>query len=118
MYIRLKNLPDLESLKGSFEEQNQIVLYDNIKEDLSILDQAYRIDRSSFSYGGYIILCLNPDGVADDIESLCNTYNLDKELCEFVDDVWFDSNCNIQWRKQLYLLGSDDSLMIYYPTRS
>lgn len=117
MYIRLKNIPDLKCLKKTFVDQNQITLYNKIHDDLSILDDSYGADRSCFSYGGYIILCLNPDNITEDFQSLCNTYHLNYEQYEFCDNVWHDIDTNILWKKNLYLFSSDDSLLIYYPTR-
>ncbi len=117
MYIRLKNQYDLESLKPIFMEQNQIILYEKIKEDLLILDNAYGVSRSVSAYGGYIILCIDPDDYTNDIQIFCKIYQFDCEAYEYLDNVWNDSNTNIMWKKILFLLGSDDSLLIYYPTR-
>lgn len=115
MYIRLKNVPDLESMEHVFTQAHAKILYDNIKEDLAVLDTAYRIDRSSFSYGGYVILVTAPEFVEVSITSLCDTYHLQKDLYEYDDYVWENVKKKLTWRKRLYVFSSEENLLIYYP---
>lgn len=51
-------------------------------------------------------------------ERLKNNCHLDKELFEYSEQIGNAADSKVQWQEELYLLSSDDSLVLIHPRES
>ncbi len=115
MYLRLKNKPDLEGFRGFFEEQGKKFLYDKMMEDIEMLDDAYGVGRQSYSMGGYLLYFPTEEDYKTSLSTLAKVYYFDPWIYEFDDSIWEEQNVGYVWKRRLYLLSSDDALVMIYP---
>jgi len=117
MYLRLKNKLDLEGFSVVFEERGKKLVYDKMMEDIEILDTAYGVGRQSYSMGGYLLYFPTENDYVSSITALAEVYRFDPWIYESDDEVWADLNNDLVWKRKLYLLSSDDALVLYYPEK-
>lgn len=115
MYLRLKNKPDLEGFSVLFEEHGKKPLYDKMMEDIEVLDAAYGVGRQSYSMGGYLLFFPTEEDYKSSLGTLAEVYHFDPWIYEFDDSIWEEQNTDYLWKKRLYLLSSDDALVMIYP---
>lgn len=113
---RLKTTLDCELL---FMEQEltseQNILKERMLEILETLDDAYGKNRSSHDFGGYILFFPTEDNYKRQIAQILKFYNLDKNLCEYREKIGEKAYSDTEWWEELFLLSSDDSLLLIYP---
>jgi len=115
MYLRLKNLTDLEACASLFEENGRMPVYDAIRKDLVILDDAYGISRRAFDMGGYVLYFPTTSDFRKDENKIYDAYHMDSNLYESEDVIWQDGMNDTTWKRKLFLLSSDDALVFIYP---
>ena len=99
MYQRIKNKLDMEIIKDFLEsEQTDQNVLRRMEELTDILDGAYGGSRGAFDMGGYILFFGDIQTYEKHISKIMECYHLDRDLAE-----------------ELYLLSSDDSLVLIYP---
>ena len=104
MYQRIKNKLDMEIIKDFLESEqtNQNVV--RRMEELTDIDM-----------GGYILFFGDIQTYENHISKIMEFYRLDKDLAEYSNTIEGTAGSTIQWREELYLLSSDDSLVLIYP---
>ena len=115
MYLRLKNKPDLEGFRVLFEEHGKKFLYEKMMEDIEVLDTTYGIGRGSYSMGGYLLYFPTENDYKASIDVLAEVYHFDPWIYEFDDLLWEEQDTGCVWKRRLYMLSSDDALVMIYP---
>ena len=115
MYYRIKNRLDAECMSRFLIEQskNNQVLADRIVCIAKMLDDAYGETREAHAMGGYILLFPNEEAYADVIHNVMDFYGLNADLYEYADVI--DNRDGQEWQEKLFLLSSDDALVLIYP---
>ena len=110
MYRRLKNRFDLEMIKDKLQTNgvNKAVT-ERVSETLGTLDLSYGADRTSTDMGGYVLLFEDRKDYEKSIDKILNFYHVNKEEYEYTETIADN------WEETLYLLSSDDSLVLVYP---
>ena len=113
MYQRIKNKLDMEIIKDFLEsEQTDQNVVRRMEELTDILDGAY---GGAFDMGGYILFFGDIQTYGNHIAKIMAFYHLDGNLAEYSNTKEGTAESAIQWREELYLLSSDDSLVLIYP---
>lgn len=113
MYYRIKNRFEVDLMKEELISSHvPDAVIDRMYEVTDILDSNYGSHRSSGSMGGYLLFFPTAQDYLTTSPIIFENYNIDSTLSEY-DDV-LASTQNMNWREQLYLLGSDDSLVFMY----
>ena len=115
MYLRFKNKPDLEGFSVLFEEQGKKNLYEHMMEDIEILDTTYGVGRESYSMGGYLLYFPTENDYKTSLDTLAEVYHFDPWIHEFDDSIWKEQDTGCVWKRRLYMLSSDDALVMIYP---
>ena len=116
MYQRIKNKLDMEIIKDFLEsEQTNQNVVRRMEELTDILDGAYDGSRGAFDMGGYILFFGDRQTYEDHIAKIMEFYHLDRDLAEYSRQTEGTADSTVQWREELYLLSSDDSLVLIYP---
>ena len=115
MYLRLKNKPDLEGFSVLFEQHGKKPLYELMMEDIEVLDTAYGVGRQSYSMGGYLLYFPTENDYQTSLNTLAEVYHFDPWIYEFDDLLWEEPNTDYVWKRRLYMLSSDDALLMIYP---
>lgn len=113
MYYRIKNRFEVDLMKEELIANGvPIPVIDRMYEVTDILDSNYGYQRSASSMGGYLLFFPTAKDYLTASPAIFENYNIDSTLSEY-DDV-LASTQDMNWREQLYLLGSDDSLVFMY----
>ena len=121
MYYRIKHRFEAKLLLDEMRENNQNVFVgDRILEQIGILDDSYNVEgkrggRNRWDYGGYVLFFPDIASYEKDIVELWDFYNLNPTEYEYADYIGDSMTENVQWVEKLFLLGSDDSLLLIYP---
>lgn len=115
MYLRLKNKLDLEGFAGLFREHGKMPLYEMMMEDIKVLDTAYEEGRPAYSMGGYLLYFPTAEDFETSLTALVDVYRFDPWIDEYDDLLWEEPDTGYVWKKRLYMLSSDDSLLMFYP---
>lgn len=116
MYQRIKNKLDMEIIRDFLEsEQTDQKVVRRMEELTDILDGAYGGSRGAFDMGGYILFFGDMQTYENHISKLMEFYHLDKDLSEYSRQIEGTADSAILWREELYLLSSDDSIVLIYP---
>lgn len=119
MYQRIKNKLDMEIISGFLEsEQIDRKVVSRLEELISVLDEAYGACRGAFEMGGYILFFGDIQTYKNHISRLMEFYQLDKDLAEYSRQIEDTADSAKRWCEELYLLSSDDSLVLVYPEAS
>lgn len=114
MYQRLMNKLDVMIFKREMADMIPEEVIEHICEQIEVLDNIYGSYRGSKDMGGYILFFQNNSIHKALVAEVLDFYNLDSELYEYSDEI---CNCKNQiWKEKLYMLGSDDALVLVYPT--
>lgn len=84
-----------------------------VREQINILDEAYGSTRGSRDMGGYILFFSDKASYDENIDELLAFYNINKDLYEYSDCI--NEGQDIKWMEELYMLGSDDALVLIHP---
>lgn len=115
MYYRILNELDVNMLERC-EIVNQVIMA-RVREIIETLGQAYGYNRGSKDMGGYALVFTSYVEYTENIEDILSFYKLDNDLSEY-QDVIVSIEKDIertQWVEQLFMLSSDDALVIIYP---
>lgn len=113
MYLRIINRLDIDMLVKS-EIVNHDVL-NRVSEQIETLDEAYGAYRSSRDMGGYVLLFLDEDSYNNSIGAILEFYKIDESLYEYSDCIAEEILNKVEWMEELYMLGSDDALVLIHP---
>lgn len=119
MYQRIKNRLDAKFLLADMRAQNKNVFVgDRILELAGVLDDAYGGNRKAYDMGGYILYFPDAQTYEDTIVDIWEFYNIEPSLYEYMEYIGESESSDIQWVEKLFLLSSDDSLVLVYPQES
>lgn len=116
MYYRIKNTIDAQILAENFSEEKQVI-GNRIKEIADMLDGSYGSERKSSSYGGYILYFPTESLYNAYADRVLDFYNLDKDMYEYTEVIGEKAIDGIMWHEELFLLSSDDSLVLIHPVK-
>ena len=116
MYYRLKNRLDYESLKEDIGEDNSLkIVSDRIEEIIDTLDDNYGTHRNSKAMGGYLLLFQSEENYEKLKMQILSFYQLDIKDYEYSETLIEDKEYNVEWWEELYMLSSDDAIVIMHP---
>ena len=116
MYQRIKNRLDAKVLFAEMRTQGKNVFVgERILELVGVLDDAYGARRNSKDMGGYVLYFPDVETYENSIEDISEFYNIEPELYEYIEEIEERKSESIQWIEKLFLLSSDDSLVLIYP---
>lgn len=116
MYQRIKNRLDAKFLLEEMRSQEKNVFVgDRILELAGILDDAYGAQRKVYDMGGYILYFPDTQTYEDTIVDIWEFYNIEPTMYEYMEYVGESEFSNIKWIEKLFLLSSDDCLVLIYP---
>lgn len=90
----------------------QIVI-DRMGEVIKTFDDNYGAERSCFDYGGYVLYFPNEQTYQENISDIFSFYHINMEDFEYSDTI--GKGEGKEWHETLYLLSSDDGLVLIYP---
>ena len=93
----------------------QCIDYDKMMEDIEILDTTYGVGRESYSMGGYLLYFPTENDYKASLDTLAQVYHFDPWIYEFDDSIWEEQDTGCVWKRRLYMLSSDDALVMIYP---
>ena len=116
MYQRIKNRRDAKVLLNEMiTQEKNMEVGERILELVGVLDDAYGTGRTSKDMGGYILYFPDIESYENSIEDIEEFYNIEPEMYEYMERVGENKSESIQWIEKLFLLSSDDSLVLIYP---
>lgn len=119
MYIRIFNQLDAQALSdainGNSIAEDKTLLTDRIRELAEILDENYGMHRLVRDMGGSIIFFPTEACYQNQIEKILKFYHLDKSVSEYEEIIGEKALGNTEWHEELWLLGSDDALVLIHP---
>lgn len=116
MYQRIKNRLDAKFLLADMRAQDKNVFVgDRILELAGVLDDAYGGNRKAHDMGGYILYFPDTQTYEDTVVDIWEFYNIEPTLYEYMEYIGESESSDIQWVEKLFLLSSDDSLVLVYP---
>lgn len=116
MYLRIKNKMDAEIMREALKaERLDGAVINRIDKIVGVLDTNYGGCRGSSDMGGYILLFTDRQTYEKNIMKIMDFYHLDKELYEYSNKLGSEGNDMAEWQEELYLLSSDDALVIIHP---
>ena len=124
MYYRIKHRFEAKLLLGEMREKGkQVFVGDRILEQASVIDDNYNDSqkcggRNRWDYGGYVLFFPDEESYERAAVEIWDFYNIDPTMYEYADFVGDSEMTETQWIEKLFLLGSDDSLLLIYPRRA
>ncbi len=121
MYYRIKHRYESRLLLEEMRAMGKAVFVgDRILEQVGILDDNYNYaektgGRDRCDYGGYILFFPSEKCYEDCVVDIWDFYNIDPTQYEYADYIGDSQFSDVKWIEKLYLLGSDDSLLLVYP---
>lgn len=116
MYLRIKNKMDAEIMREALKaERLDGAVINRIDKIVGVLDTNYGGCRGSYDMGGYILLFTDRQTYEKNIMKIMEFYHLNKELYEYSNKLGSEGNDMAEWQEELYLLSSDDALVIIHP---
>ncbi len=111
MYYRIKDSLDAKILTDEImaADSGMSAVADRIKEKVSILDNSYGTYRKSVDMGGYVLYFPNQQTYRENISEILKFYHINADDYEYSDEI------GNGWHETLYLLSSDDGLVLIYP---
>lgn len=115
MYQRLMNKLDVDILENELQGEINDEVINRIREQIDILDGAYGTLRGTKDMGGYILLFTDKATYENSVDSIMEFYRLEKDLYEYSDCISEDFHSGQKWMEELFLLSSDDALVLIHP---
>lgn len=116
MYYRIKNQLDAEMLAEEFDPKaTGSPVMKRIMEIVETLDFAYGAERKSHDMGGYILYFPDVQTYRKSIGKIEEFHKISRDECEYADRIAECRQENAEWIEELYLLTSEDSLVLLYP---
>ena len=113
MYQRIMNKLDIDILAEELRDSVDDAVINRMKEQIAILDEAYGMHRGANNMGGYVLFFRDKESYTKSYDKIMNFYNLNKELFEYSDCIGEEGKN--QYMEELYLLSSDDALVLIHP---
>lgn len=92
-------------------------LTERIFEITNTLDDNYGDDRNSYSMGGYILFFEETESYEKWIDNIFELYHISSDLAEYHDTIVTTEENETVWDEILFMLSSDDGLIIIYPEK-
>lgn len=86
---------------------------DRMGEVIQTIDDNYGAERSCFDYGGYILYFPNEQTYRENISDIISFYHINADDYEYSNTI--SRGEGKEWHETLYLLSSDDGLVLVYP---
>lgn len=119
MYQRIKNRLDAKFLLEEMRAQGKNVFVgDRILELAGVLDDAYGAERKAHDMGGYILYFPDAQTYEDTVVDVWEFYNIEPTMYEYMEYIGESEFSDIQWIEKLFLLSSDDILVLIYPQKA
>lgn len=117
MYYRIKNRLDADIVSADILSaySGRKIVADRIIEAIDILDDAYGSHRGAHAMGGYILYFPDSNSYNRDIQRICDFYKFIPDGYEYTDVLGMDEKEGVEWHEELFLLSSDDSLVLIHP---
>lgn len=119
MYYRIKNELDAQAISHYLQNFSDKSATQKITSRIvtltDILDNSYGKERTADSYGGYILFFPTKECYTRNISNILIFHKLDPNDKEYSKLIY--SNENTDWFETLYLLSSEDALLLIYPQR-
>ncbi len=109
MYQRIMNNLDVKNISSAPK-----LIEERMTELTNILSESYGVDRTPIDMGGYILFFPTNEDVMRSMDSVMEYYDLDSKIMEYQDEYEVDKH---KWIEELYILTSDDSLVLIYPKK-
>ena len=121
--IRLKTQLDFELYLEEHPETfcRNTGVKNRIAEALETLDDAYGAERKAHDMGGYVLLFLSEENFNAEIEKILAHDHLNREFAEHSEAIEEQNGADedgMIWMEELYLLSSDDSLLMIHPMKA
>ncbi len=115
MYLRIKNRLDAAALHRELVKDENIpnTVADRVLEVIQQLDDHYGEQRGCHAYGGYLLYFHNQQSYQENISDILSFYHIERDIFEYSDIIIRSEG--MEWYETLYLLSSDDSLVLVYP---
>ena len=114
MFLRLKNLNDYDAVLEYLQSQiSDVNVLQRMREVLQVLDDNYGAERGSTAMGGYIFWFESNKAYQEYCEKMLSAYGLHINAYEYSDEIGNEKQRT--WTEELYLLGSDDSIVVLRP---
>lgn len=119
MYQRIMNRLDAELLAEELQGKDKdSVVIKRMRELAGILDDRYGVVRGSADMGGYILFFPDSKTYGKCYPHITEFYHLQEELFEYSQRINGKSASGVEWWEELYLLSSDDALVLIHPKKS
>lgn len=92
-------------------------LTERIFEITNTLDDNYGDYRNSYSMGGYILFFEETESYEKWIDNIFELYHISSDLAEYHDTIVTTEENETVWDEILFMLSSDDGLIIIYPEK-
>lgn len=116
MYHRIMNKLDAELFLEELQEKKvDHIVIERIRELAGMLDDRYGVCRGSADMGGYILFFHDSRDYGKCVPHILQFYHMDRELFEYSEPINGDSVSGVEWWEELYLLSSDDALVLIHP---
>ena len=115
MYQRLMNKLDIDILESELQGEVNDEVLNRIREQIDIMDNAYGTLRGTKDMGGYILFFRDKESYENSVDNIMDFYHLEKDVYEYSDCISEDTDNDQEWMEELYLLSSDDALVLIHP---
>lgn len=115
MYQRLMNKLDVDIWANEVQDIVDDDVINRVREQINTLDEAYGNHRGIKDMGGYILFFKDKASYDGCIDEIMSFYKLDRELYEYSDCICGGQAGKKKWMEELYMLGSDDALVLIHP---
>lgn len=116
MYYRIKNSMDVQALLPELQKDKDTQLVGKrVEEIIERLSESYGDHRNSYAMGGYILFFTSQENYEKWHSHIMDFYRLGMEDYEYSEIVNENFVHDMEWWEELYLLGSDDALVMIHP---
>lgn len=117
MYYRIKNSLDAKALANKLYQEGaeMCLVADRLLEIINVLDGNYGSHRKPFDMGGYVLYFPATDVYQREIGNILDFYHINPDSYEYLETIGGKPVNGVEWKEELFLLSSDDSLVLVYP---
>lgn len=116
MYYRIKNSLDAKMLAEEINRDlKEHIVADRIIERIAVLDDAYGKHRPPYAMGGYVLFFTNEKDYNKMIGEISKFYNISLNEYEYSEIIGEKLIGNTEWWEELFMLSSDDALVMIHP---
>lgn len=115
MYLRVRDSFDVDMLREEYSGRVDDEIIGIVDDRIKRLEDAYGAGQpDQTGYGGYLLFFPTPQDCMITYPKVLSHYGLDDDLNEY-DDIIDTASSNQRWHEKLFLMGSDDALILVYP---